>query len=317
MSFDLPGTWWPDQPAVVGGRDRRGGGTWCAVDVAAGVSAVVLNRPDRRVAEPARRAGACCRCWRSASWPTGPTRSELPGMASFNLVLATPSDADLVGLRRPDAEQLRARPPAPTCSPRAAIADGPLADRFAAGDCLPRCRGRCGYRGRLVGLAGGAARRPEPSADPQDLYVRIPIGTDVFETVFGQFIASRPGALRLDHLPGRPAVADGRERWTGCRSRWQPSRTRIAAPWPDGGIIQHMAVLTAIEDPELPPHSECWCCGRIEQPDRLVHLGNHPEVAVCIRCAYSLKTWARAIEDRDRAGSAVRLRDLLRHARRP
>ncbi len=76
-----------------------------------------------------------------------------------------------------------------------------------------------------------------------------------------------------------------------------------------------MAVLTAIEDPELPPHAECWCCGRIEPPDRVVRLGNHPEVAVCIRCAYSLKTWARAIEDRDRTGLAVRLRAAIRAAR--
>jgi hypothetical protein len=77
-----------------------------------------------------------------------------------------------------------------------------------------------------------------------------------------------------------------------------------------------MAVLTAIEDPELPPHAECWCCGRIEVPDRVVRLGNHPEVAVCIRCAYSLKTWARAIEDRDRTGLAVRVRAAIRRGRR-
>ena len=77
-----------------------------------------------------------------------------------------------------------------------------------------------------------------------------------------------------------------------------------------------MAVLTAIEDPELPPHAECWCCGRIERPDRLVRLGNHPEVAVCIRCAYSLKSWARAIEDRDRAGLSTRIRAGIRRGRR-
>jgi len=76
-----------------------------------------------------------------------------------------------------------------------------------------------------------------------------------------------------------------------------------------------MTVLTAIEDADLPARTECWCCGRHEAPDRLVHLGNHPEVAVCIRCAYSLKTWARAIEDRDRTGLAVRVRAGIRRGR--
>lgn len=77
-----------------------------------------------------------------------------------------------------------------------------------------------------------------------------------------------------------------------------------------------MAVRTAIEDPELPPHAECWCCGRIEAPDRLVRLGNHPEVAVCVRCAYSLKTWAGVIEDRNRTGLPVRLRAGIGGGRR-
>lgn len=48
----------------------------------------------------------------------------------------------------------------------------------------------------------------------------------------------------------------------------------------------------------------------------MVHLGNHPEVAVCVRCAYSLKTWAWELEDRSRTGLAVHLRSGLRLARR-
>jgi hypothetical protein len=75
-----------------------------------------------------------------------------------------------------------------------------------------------------------------------------------------------------------------------------------------------VTAVTAVEDTDA-PRSECWCCGRVEPPDRLVHLGNHPEVAVCIRCAYSLRTWARDIEDRDRVGVGVRLRGLVRQAR--
>jgi hypothetical protein len=28
--------------------------------------------------------------------------------------------------------------------------------------------------------------------------------------------------------------------------------------------------------------SECWCCGRVTSDEALVHLGNNPEVGVCI-----------------------------------
>jgi len=43
-AWDPPAAYWPDQPDVVAGRDRSGGGTWMALN-AAGVIAAVLNRP--------------------------------------------------------------------------------------------------------------------------------------------------------------------------------------------------------------------------------------------------------------------------------
>lgn len=43
-AWDAPGTYWPDQPDVVAGRDRSAGGTWLGVN-RAGVIAAVLNRP--------------------------------------------------------------------------------------------------------------------------------------------------------------------------------------------------------------------------------------------------------------------------------
>jgi len=64
-----------------------------------------------------------------------------------------------------------------------------------------------------------------------------------------------------------------------------------------------------------PPRSECWCCGVIEDPVKVVHLGNHPEVMVCTRCAHSISRWAREIEDQSRTGLAVRARDQLRRLR--
>jgi hypothetical protein len=39
--------------------------------------------------------------------------------------------------------------------------------------------------------------------------------------------------------------------------------------------------------------SSCWCCGRIEANDALVHLGSHPEVGICINCVHFLRRRAR------------------------
>lgn len=61
--------------------------------------------------------------------------------------------------------------------------------------------------------------------------------------------------------------------------------------------------------------SQCWCCGMTEDPARLVHLGNHPEVTVCVRCAHSISKWAWEIEDQSRTGLAVRARDRFRGVR--
>jgi len=224
-SFDLPGAWWPDQPGVVGGRDRRGGGTWCAVDVAAGVSAVVLNRPDRRVAEPdapSRGVLPLLAVRELADWPAA---ARLPGMASFNLVLATPTGLtwwaydgqSLSGFELPVGTHL--------FTPRG-YSSGPTADRFAAG-VLPDPVADDSETETVWSDWLAVLRESRPSADPQDLYVRIPVGTDVFETVFGQFIASRPGQLRLDYLP-RPADG-GRwtvEHWTTRRPAGTAIRTK-------------------------------------------------------------------------------------------
>ena len=41
----------------------------------------------------------------------------------------------------------------------------------------------------------------------------------------------------------------------------------------------------------------CWCCGCSGTVEQMAHLGQHPEVAVCIRCAHSLSKWAWEIEE--------------------
>jgi hypothetical protein len=72
---------------------------------------------------------------------------------------------------------------------------------------------------------------------------------------------------------------------------------------------------TAVED-ESPSPSECWCCGRVDDPTLMVHLGNHPEVALCRSCARWAAKQAWEIDDRSRTGPVVISRDRLRNLRR-
>jgi hypothetical protein len=62
--------------------------------------------------------------------------------------------------------------------------------------------------------------------------------------------------------------------------------------------------------------AECWCCGDVVDRRKTVQLGNHPEVTICVRCAYSLKNWAWEIEDRSKSGPLVRVRAAMRRVRR-
>lgn len=48
------------------------------------------------------------------------------------------------------------------------------------------------------------------------------------------------------------------------------------------------------------PPSPCWCCGSSYPDDELVHLGQHPEVAVCLGCTRWLRRRAtRRLDDRN------------------
>ncbi len=207
-AFDLPGAWWPDQPDVIGGRDRQAGGSWCVSDVRTGMTGVVLNRPERREAA----AGASSRgvlpllaVQHGEQWPQF---IDVIGMASFNLVLARPSGLrwwSFDGERLDDKELIAGTY---MFTPGGLLRSG-LDPRFG-----PAGRG---FTGDLsaptrqawpdwVAVVGDAT----PSEDPAQLLVRMPVEDDIFATVFGQFIASRPGTLRLDHLLDPPSGG----RWT-------------------------------------------------------------------------------------------------------
>ena len=59
----------------------------------------------------------------------------------------------------------------------------------------------------------------------------------------------------------------------------------------------------------------CWCCDRIDSPHRMVHLGNHPEVLLCLQCAHFVHQRAWKIEDEGRRGLAAVARDGFRSVR--
>ena len=75
-------------------------------------------------------------------------------------------------------------------------------------------------------------------------------------------------------------------------------------------MAAHLAADAAFVNP-----SECWCCGTVDDPARMVHLQNHPEVALCVPCARWASQQAWAIEDQGRTGPVVLVRDRLRSAR--
>ena len=72
-----------------------------------------------------------------------------------------------------------------------------------------------------------------------------------------------------------------------------------------------MAARTALK-----PVEECWCCGSEDVPDRMVHLGNHPEVALCPRCCRFAAKQAWEIEDASRQDILASARQRFRHLRR-
>jgi hypothetical protein len=60
---------------------------------------------------------------------------------------------------------------------------------------------------------------------------------------------------------------------------------------------------------------ECWCCGEIYPADRMVNLGNHPEVHLCLRCAHFVHQRARQVEDEGKRTPGPLARDQFRNMR--
>ena len=192
--FDDPGTWWPDQPDVVGGRDQVAGGSWCVTDRRTATTALVLNRPLRRVALPGAPSRGVLPLLAVAHGEDWPSHVDVTGMATFTVVLVRPGtatvwDFDGDGLAR------RELPEGTHMVTSGGVEDG-KADRF---------------------LGAFSAREPQhwqellaPPADDRTALVVRHEGTDdaghpvVFATVFGQRVGA--AGISCSRSPWEPAT---------------------------------------------------------------------------------------------------------------
>lgn len=205
--FDGPGAWWPDQPSVIGGRDRLAGGSWCVSDIASGATALLVNRIERLDGTPSRGLLPLAAVALGAGWADA---LDHRGMAGFNLVVAGPSG---VATWVWDAQSLRRfelGPGTHMITSRGVDSDDAKTERFAplfgAGDPWVDVVTSC-----------------EPSADDGALVVRREHEGRTYATVFGQLITAQPGALRIEH--SRTPWRDGS--WVDASWPSAGSRTRV------------------------------------------------------------------------------------------
>ena len=179
--FDDPGAWWVAQPTVVGGRDRVAGGSWCVTDRASGVTALVLNRPQRRVGTPSRGALPLLAVEYGAEWPA---YIDVTEMASFALVLAAP-DALTLWVWDGTALTSESLPPGTHMVTSGGEEDG-KADRYLAD-----------FAAAPSGEWPALVAHHVPVDDPAALLVRHPFDGGVYATVFGQVISAGDAGVGL------------------------------------------------------------------------------------------------------------------------
>jgi hypothetical protein len=186
-AFDDPGTWWPELPDVVGGRDQVAGGTWCATRISTGATALVVNRPQKQAADPgapSRGVLPLLAVQHGADWPAS---VRLPGMASFALLLVTPERVttwdfdgeDVVVTDHPEGTLM--------------LTSGGPENRKA--DIHLKAFAESGYPDGWRELVQSGP----PQDDPAALVIRHEHEGLVFGTVFGELIEAEPGRLRLEY----------------------------------------------------------------------------------------------------------------------
>ena len=179
-AFDPPAAWWPQQPTVIGGRDRLAGGTWCASDISSGVTALVLNRRERRDGTPSRGILPLAAVDAGHSWPDLVDHRQ---MASFNLVLAGSTGVTIWTWDGVELHQMEPAPGLHMITSDGVDAGDPKTARFA-----PLFAARPWY---------DVITRTAPADDPSALVVRHEVDGNIYATVFGQLITASPGELTV------------------------------------------------------------------------------------------------------------------------
>ncbi|HEU0103998.1 MAG TPA: NRDE family protein [Mycobacteriales bacterium] len=196
--FDDPGTWWPDRPALVGGRDRQAGGSWCVTDTASGTSALVLNRRQRTVAAPMAPSRGVLPLLAAEPLQDWPRHLDLDGMASFALVLAAP---DRLTVWEFDGQRLTSADlPAGTSMVTAGPADE---DKIARH--LPVFQS-AGTAAQWQAVVAGSTATDEPTS----LLVHVERDDLTYATVIAQVIEAQPGRVQVRY--SRTPAADWTER---------------------------------------------------------------------------------------------------------
>ena len=98
-----------------------------------------------------------------------------------------------------------------------------------------------------------------------------------------------------------------------------PAILRMTVRWSvqfEGAHTGHMpAEPVTVVDLHDDGDVECWCCGTIDAPNQMVHLGSHPGVHLCLGCAHFVHQQAWEVEDECRRGVAALARDRIRNLR--
>lgn len=179
-SFDDPDAWWPDQPHVVGGRDKKAGGSWCVSDVETGVTALVLNRREKPIGTPSRGVLPLLAVAHRQRWPEYLDHAT---MAGFTLVLVS---GNSVSAWEWDGHRLGYTAlvgGAHVITPAGIDAADPLTTRIAP---------------LLTDRPWRALLDTEELSDaPDALFVRRQIDGRAYGTVFAQLIDASPGTLHI------------------------------------------------------------------------------------------------------------------------
>jgi uncharacterized protein with NRDE domain len=197
-AFDLPGRWWPEHPGLIGGRDRQAGGTWCASVVGTATTAVVLNRPERREAAAGAASRGVLPLLAATSGAHWIDEIDVTGMAGFNVVLAQPNRLHWWSFDGETRHDFALDPGVHVFKPNGLVAttDERLLGGRARLDDQPDAATDAGWGDWFAALTVAV-----PSEDGTGLLVRRRLDDgDHYESVFAQFIAARPGRLRLDYL---------------------------------------------------------------------------------------------------------------------